>query len=72
MRDAYLPPSSLLKSGHLDKAAIISLDGSSTWATSSGFTVNIPSPFEGPLQHPLPTYYRILTWFFVPPRLDLP
>ena len=40
------PTSSLLKSGHLDKACIISLDGSSVWATSTGFTVNTcrPSP----------------------------
>jgi profilin len=34
----------LLESGHLDQAAIVSLDGSSTWATSSGFTI---SPEEG-------------------------
>lgn len=34
------PASSLLRSGHLDRAAIIPIDGASTWATSTGFTVN--------------------------------
>ncbi|KAL7628907.1 profilin, required for normal timing of actin polymerization in response to thermal stress [Parahypoxylon ruwenzoriense] len=32
--------SSLVGSGHIDKAAIISVAGDSVWATSSGFTVN--------------------------------
>lgn len=40
---AYID-SSLLGSGHLDKAAILSGDGSSTWATAAGFQV---SPEEG-------------------------
>ncbi|KAI2618851.1 profilin [Hypoxylon sp. NC1633] len=31
--------SSLVGSGHLDKAAIISVAGDSVWATSTGFTV---------------------------------
>ncbi|KAI1210023.1 Profilin/allergen [Annulohypoxylon truncatum] len=31
--------SSLVNSGHLDKAAIISAAGDSVWATSAGFTV---------------------------------
>ncbi|SPO05997.1 related to profilin [Cephalotrichum gorgonifer] len=30
----------LVKSGHLDKAAILSLDGTSTWATTAGFQVS--------------------------------
>ncbi|PKS08956.1 hypothetical protein jhhlp_003569 [Lomentospora prolificans] len=30
----------LLKSGHLDKAAIIAGDGASTWATATGFQVS--------------------------------
>ena len=31
---------SLVGTGHIDKAAIISAAGDSTWATSSGFTVS--------------------------------
>ncbi|KAF3055884.1 Profilin [Daldinia childiae] len=31
--------SSLVGSGHIDKAAIISVAGDSVWATSSGFTI---------------------------------
>ncbi|KAK6827939.1 profilin [Apiospora arundinis] len=30
---------SLVKSGHIDKAAIISVAGDSVWATSAGFTI---------------------------------
>lgn len=32
---------SLVGTGHLDKAAIISIAGDSVWATSSGFTVRL-------------------------------
>ncbi|KAF4625849.1 hypothetical protein G7Y89_g12311 [Cudoniella acicularis] len=38
--------SSLLGSGHLDKASIISVKGDSTWATSPGFTVAPPEIAE--------------------------
>ncbi|KAI1248715.1 hypothetical protein MGN70_009915 [Eutypa lata] len=33
---------SLVGSGHIDKAAIISAAGDSIWATSSGFTIQAP------------------------------
>ena len=39
---------SLVGTGHIDKAAIISAAGDSTWAASSGFTV-MPSPPLCPL-----------------------
>lgn len=38
---------SLVGTGHLDKGAIISAAGDSTWAATSGFTVRLtlPTPF---------------------------
>lgn len=38
-----------MKSGHIDKAAIISVAGDSVWASSAGFTVRHHST---PIPHP--------------------
>jgi hypothetical protein len=54
---------SLVGSGHIDKAAIISAAGDSVWATSSGFTVrnpalniiNIRHEIPSPLPHRIPS-----------------
>ncbi|KAK8080643.1 hypothetical protein PG997_008461 [Apiospora hydei] len=52
---------SLVKSGHIDKAAIISVAGDSVWATSAGFTVRHP-PFYPEYTSPV--------FAFIPNNID--
>ncbi|KAK7747764.1 profilin, required for normal timing of actin polymerization in response to thermal stress [Diatrype stigma] len=44
--------SSLVGSGHIDKAAIISAAGDSVWAATSGFSVLNHPPYITPPGHP--------------------